>query len=266
MARSLITGSRGFIGKHLTKELEQLGHIVVPINHQQLYAPDYLKGFLEMAKPDYIFHLAAYGNMSHHTEEEEIFKANVIGTWNLISASNHIKYKGFVFVSTSSVTLPIQTLYSTTKKAAEEFVRFYGKIKPIVAIRPYSVYGPGEADYRFIPTVIRCIEKGEILHLDPMPVHDWVYVEDVVNELITYAKNAENLKGGIGEFGTCISTSNGEVVKILENIAGKKVMNRVLKYGQRVYDSMEWAAKSTGKTIPLEKGLKKTYEYYKSRT
>lgn len=258
---ALISGKNGFIGGHLTVRLEQLGYKVEGIPRELLKKPDLLKRYFEEIEPDYIFHLAAYGNHSNQKDEQEIFETNVIGTYNMLEESKDINYKAFVNFSTSSVNLSVQTLYSSTKRIGEIFANCYAKTKPIVSIRPYSVYGEGEADFRFIPTVFRSCLTQEQMILAPNAVHDWVYVGDLVNEVIKYA---DELRNAIGEFGTGIGTTNKRVVEIIEEITGKKA-NIKGNLQLRLFDNSNWISKSTGQTISLEEGLKKTYEYYKER-
>lgn len=265
--KCVLSGSNGFIGKALTERLAQLKHTVVPINRELLSDSYKLRRFFIQENPDFIFHLAVYGNMASQQDEEEIFRANVIGTWNMLQASKDIKYKAFINISSSSVGLEYETFYSATKAAGERLVRaFVNKYdKPIVNVRPFSVYGPGEADFRFIPTVCRCIIKNEILHLDPMPKHDWIYIDDVINLIVAILDNPKFSQGLIYEVGTAKQYSNGKIVSMLEKIAGKKVKHGVFQYGQRTFDNLHWKAKEAVPHIEIEEGLRKTYEYYKEK-
>ena len=62
---------------------------------------------LDEVKPDYIFHLAAYGNHSTQQDENQIFISNVLA--NILLLSANIKHKAkFINISSSSV-------YSNTK-------------------------------------------------------------------------------------------------------------------------------------------------------
>lgn len=264
MARCLITGSHGFIGNHLTERLEQMKCEVVRMPRHLLGRPDLLSHYIKELKPEYIFHLAAYGNHYHQKYEREIFKVNVEGTWNLLEATKDIDYKAFVNFSTSSVNLPVQTLYAITKKMAEELASYYAKTKPIVNIRPYSVYGEGEADFRFIPTICRCLIKNETLNLDPDARHDWIYVEDFISKVI-HVVQKDYWKGKTAEIGTGMSWSNQEIVDILEEIAGKQCgIKKISK--MRSYDNKEWVCnRNWNMNYSLKEALKRTYEYYKQK-
>lgn len=264
MALCLITGSHGFIGNHLTEHLAKMNHDVVRMPRLLLGRVDLLSHYIKELKPEYIVHLAAYGNHYNQKDEREIFEVNVAGTWNMLEATKDIDYQAFVNFSTSSVNLPVQTIYSTTKKMGEELANYYAKTKPIINIRPYSVYGEGEADFRFIPTICRCLIKNETLTLDPKARHDWIYIDDFINKVIHVAQK-EYWRGKTVEIGTGISWSNSEIVEFLEEIADKHC--DVKKVGKmRSYDNRKWVCnKNWNMNFSLIEGLKRTYEYYKQR-
>ena len=262
--KCLVTGANGFIGKHLVKALEARGDSVQCLSHASFRDPVSLKIIEELKDIDFIFHLAAYGNMASQKDEGEILRANIDGLWNLLQATKHIPYKAFVNVSSSSVFLPYQTIYSATKAAGEDVCKAFicEYQKPIVTVRPYSVYGIGEAEYRFIPTVFRSCLKGEAMTLSTGS-HDWAYVDDFVDYLIEVSKMVGMPDmPAVLEFGTGISTSNHLVVDIIQKITGKKA-NITDRKQLRSWDTLEWKAKEIrGKTTLLQ-GLTKYYESIK---
>lgn len=259
----LITGSRGFIGQHLVRALVERGDTVMNLHHECLLDYAALSADLEF-NPDYILHLAAYGNMANQDEIDEIFDANLQGIYTLLRATPDIPYKAFVNVSTSSVLLPHQTMYSATKMGAEylcrAFVDEYNK--PIVNFRPYSVYGPGEASFRFIPTVFRSCILGEEMKLVPDSVHDWVYVADVVANMIEVAdRRADGEEITLAECGTGIAMRNIDIVKLVEKITKKKSNYTVVDTPLRSFDTGNWVCKRPlPKFTDIENGLTKYYE------
>jgi nucleoside-diphosphate-sugar epimerase len=253
-----ISGKSGFIGSHLSEALSKLGHKVLPISRELLYLPNDLEAWFLKEKPEYIFHLAAYGNMANQTDVAMTVFSNIIGITNMLMGSLDVPYKKFINFSTSSVTLPTVTFYSASKQGGEAVCNAFAQHykKPILSVRPYSIFGQGEADFRFIPTVCRKLIKGEEIELDPTPVHDWVYIGQFVDELLA------NLdKTGVLEIGTGVQTSNQEIVDMLEKISGKKAKIKLVK-GLREYDSTNWKSKEV-KNSNLEEGLRKTYESYR---
>lgn len=247
--KCIISGQSGFIGQHLNKKLLSLGYEVTPTPRNILNYPEKLKTLFEEVKPDLIFHLAAYGNHFNQTDIERIVRTNVSGTLNMLKCSENTPYKTFYNFSTSSVTLKKQTVYSVSKLMAEVIG---SKFRDVKNIRPYSVYGPGEADHRFIPTVIRALKSGEQITVDESACHDWIYIDDFINALMA----------GETEIGTGEKTANITIVRKLELLTGKK-----LNYSPgmlRPFDNENWVCSKGVKHIGIDEGLKKTFEYYDS--
>jgi nucleoside-diphosphate-sugar epimerase len=272
--KALITGSSGFIGLHLVNALKKQEIETICLKHEilldQLVLKEYLNSFGEI---EYIFHLSGYGNHYIQKNEEKIVQANVQNLFNLLEITKESKYKSFINFSTSSVTLPIQTLYSTTKKCGETLCDYYrGKYNlPIISIRPYSVYGEGEADFRFIPRIIKCLINKERLELDCKPEHDWIYIEDFINAILIVNKNVNLIDKPI-DIGTGISVSNWTIFKKLKDIYGKKFENVEEIDNLRVYDTDNWVANTKDiysfgwkQLFSLEEGLRNVYSFYKRK-
>ena len=246
--KALVTGSHGFLGSHLVSRLEQMGWEV-------------LKGDREgtVPKVDYVFDCAAYGNLYTHEDIDRILEANYYRVKRLLDNCKKVKPKSIVLTSSSSVSLPVQTVYSASKVLMEELAQQYDL--PIVIVRPHKPYGIGDDPAHLIPKIFGSCLKGEILEIDPAPVHDYVYIEDYINILIVLAKN---VKQDIVEIGTGKPTSNIEILARIERITGYKA-NYILSDKSRNYDSLDWYYKGDSLYLPtdLDTGLKKIYEYYK---
>lgn len=262
MARCLITGQSGFLGRHLSAHLSRTNK-VLGLPRQFLYQPEFLKPFMEDVKPDYIFHLAAYGNKYDQQDEEQIVKANIVALFNLLAASRDIPYQAFINFSTSSTLLKYETFYSATKGAGERIVKaFVQKYdKPVVTVRPYSVYGPGDDSRHFIPTAINSFKEDLEIEVSPGD-HDWIYADDLVEGVIKIAENADKLKGQCVNIGTGVAQSNYAIISILRDIFQKPGKVKRIKEKTRPYDCENWAAdnnllKSLGwaPKISLEEGL-----------
>lgn len=266
----LISGSSGFLGSRLVSRLSSLGHQIVKVTQEELFQPKLLGELFEKHKPEYIFHLASYGNHSNQDDIPMTLFSNIFGVSNMLLASKDIPYKCFVNFSSSSVKLPTETFYSASKLGGEHIVNaFRTKFdKPILNVRPYSVYGEQEKAFRFIPTVCTDLLTDSLLYLDPSPVHDWIYIEDFIDGVLLGMDHPELQDLDIG---TGIKTSNGDVVKKLEDLSNRK-LNIVFQRGLRSYDNKDWVCdttklKSLGwkQKTTLEEGLKKVYEEYKKR-
>ena len=101
--RCLVTGSSGFIGSHLIKELNKRGHNVHCLDPKHMVAQgdirDVTKEMLEGI--DWIFHMgAASGSLHFQPNPIEGTDVNCVGTIKLLEAAKEAGVKKFVFSST----------------------------------------------------------------------------------------------------------------------------------------------------------------------
>lgn len=280
----LITGSNGFIGNNLFDFLKK-DHIVYRLDRDILKNPAILNRYISTIQPDYVIHLAAYGNHSIHKDINEMVSTNILDTYTLLSCCKDIPLKGFINVGSSSEygkkttsmheddNLETNTFYGATKVASTYISRAFAKQynMPVVTVRPFSVYGPGEADFRFIPSLIYSIINNSSYTLAPEPNHDWIYIQDFMNGVIKVIENINDLKGEVVNIGTAKQYPNIDVAKLLEKISGKALSIDCFA-NLRTYDNTYWVSnnsllKSLGwkQQFTLEQGLKTTYEYYEKR-
>lgn len=289
----LISGINGFIGRNLGGILKEEGMQVAGLPRDLLMMPKELNQVLLELNPDYIFHCAAYGNQPHQSPEQvdgiyanidETFSTNVIKTYNLLKAASFINHKAFINLSSSSVygrkdvamkethLIDPFTAYACTKAAGEDITTMFAKVlgKPAVNVRPFSVYGPGEAFGRLIPNVVKSMVTGESLDLAPDPVHDWIFIEDFVDALKIIVENVDKLQGEVINVGTGRQLTNQAIVNRLGTIDPKaKFPINILEKGKG-YDTTVWKAnnkklKDLGWTprINIARGLRATYNFYK---
>lgn len=266
-----VTGAHGFLGKHLIAALQNTEIEPIPLPHDTFFAyEDVLQNRLDKIKPDYLFHLAAFGNMSQHeSDPDSIFHANLTATYNLLKATSKLSYTSFVNISTSSVMLDYETLYSATKKGAEALCNAFATKydKNIINVRPFSIYGTGEQVSHLIPRIFRSCMFDDPLKLAPDPVHDYVYVEDVVKQLIEIAKNPIDWPTTTVQIGTGVQTTNRKLVGLIEQITGRKA-NIVGELESKSFDTALWKADPRKgwvyfQNTPLLEGLQRIYESYK---
>ena len=237
--KNIVTGASGFLGSHLIKKLEGDTLIIPHEKIQTIEIPPFEKGFF----------LSTYGNLAHHDDDNKIFQANILDLIHVLQKVIHYDFKSFVFMSTSSVKLRIQTMYSRTKKAAEEILlAILEKYrKPICVIRPYSIFGKKDRTQHLIPTLIRSCFEGESVDFVPSPVHDWIAVDDVVDGILNLSSHSAR---GIYELGTGHAISNKEVLETIEKITGKKanvhIVNRLRNYDTTLWVSTNFRSRGFG--------------------
>lgn len=252
------TGSSGFLGKHLLKALK--GKDVVCIPHDKIAS-------YKFEPYDYFYFLSTYGNMHFHEDSVKIFKANIIDLISILKKTGGQTFKSFVFISTSSVKLRTQTMYSRSKKAAEEILlSCMEKYKaPICIIRPFSITGIGEQKEHLIPTLIKSCMTGELVNFVPSPVHDFIDVSDIISGILNLSQHSAK---GIFELGTGKQYTNQQVLEIVEKATGKKaninIVDRLRDYDNENWRSINYRARSYG-WLPkksLEQSIKEMVAEY----
>lgn len=235
MKETIVTGASGFLGSHLTQRLE--GYTAIP--HQQISTSHY---------PDFkkFFFCSAYGNMTYHSEGDKILQANLLDLIHILRQIDVNKaFDSFVYLSSSSTRLKRQTMYSRTKRAAEEVLLSYKEKYnlPICIVRPFSVTGVGEQSQHLIPTLIRSCITGEPMDFVPRPVHDFIDVEDVVDGIINLSTHSAK---GVFELGTGVSHTNQEVKELVEKVTGKKakvnVVDSLREYDVHKNSETDWVS------------------------
>jgi nucleoside-diphosphate-sugar epimerase len=301
----LITGASGFIGSVLLRRLvnnNEEVHIIlrkqsntwrindllnkVTIHHSDLSNVSELTKIVKKIKPNIIYHLATNGAYSYQKDANQIIQTNILGTWNLLQACNSIKYDLFVNTGSSSeygfkkfamreTDIVEPTSYYAVTKCAQTLLCSHiakQENKPIVTIRPFSVYGPYEEPKRFIPTLMKTLLFNEEMNLvDPNIARDYVYVDDIID---AYLK-IDELKNNSGEYfniGTGTQSTIKETVELSKKISKKSAKFKWGTMENRSWDTNNWVADIskarqllnwTPKTT-LERGIKLTWEWFKS--
>ena len=270
MKTCLITGQSGFIGQNLAKVLQQ--HNINPVAYPREFYErpgdnaQAITEFLFTYKPNYVVHLAAGGNLATQHEQDAEVKVNVINFYNFLNTIGYINFDILINFSSSSVTLPEQTLYSSTKKCAEALLESYPK--PSVTVRPYSVTGVGEQKIHLIPTLIDAAFTGREIPFVSWPKHDFIDVEDVCRAVLHIMENHKMCKGLVIPVGTGIQFSNNEVKYMVEAMSGRDIKIKKTEE-MRSYDTTDWKAnthilKSIGFSPKwsLEQTIKKMIDAY----
>ncbi len=286
LKEAVLSGQSGFIGSHLAEALSARGFRVQRVTQELLYSPVELNKFFNKVKPDYIFHLAAYGNMSHQKDVSMTVFANIIGIFNMLKESAGVPYKAFINFGSSSEygrkprpmneqdRLDPETFYGASKAGGTLLAHAFAKQHnlPVVTVRPFSVYGENEADFRFIPTVIRSMLSRSAFPLDESATHDWVYIQDFIEGTLAVAENVHKFPEGIVNIGSGRAHTNKEVCEMLKKISGLQYLATPLP-NMRANDSEVWVSDNSlisqrvgfYPKFMLGEGLSKTYEYYKKR-
>ena len=191
-----ITGSSGFIGSHLLRELGKLPDVSVSIllrGRKNSFEAKDLKTFVK--NKDLIYHLSGVNRGT----DEEILRGNILGTFSLIQAVKaQANPARIVFASSVQVYRPSikpvdetwaaepESLYGLSKKTAEDLIRLSGL--DYVVLRLSNVYGPGcRPDYNSVIATFcdRAVRKQPLsINGDGRQGRDFIFIDDVVRALV----------------------------------------------------------------------------------
>ena len=199
MKKILITGSSGYIGRHLAALLavyEDDYHLtgVDKMWRKQLCHEFIGQNILENSEItgeyDTVIHLAGLVNVGMSMQAPmEYYRNNVIGTLNMLE---RVGYKHFIFASTGAATDPASP-YGMSKFVSEQLVRQYCKLnnKKCTIFRFYNVIGTNGYEPTNVDGLMYNLMKAKetgVFHLygidyDMLPdgsaIRDYLHVTEV---------------------------------------------------------------------------------------
>jgi UDP-glucose 4-epimerase len=221
-------------------------------------------------------------------------QVNMIGTANALEAArvNQVKDR-FIDFSTSEIFGSMayksaetdQTVsgsagearwvYAVSKLAGEHLAHAYYKQYglPVVTVRPFNVYGPGQTGEGALQIFIKRALKNEEIFIngDGAQIRAWCYVDDFVDCLIRCIEDPK----AIGE-----SFHLGNAHAVMTTLGLAQTICRVLNSSSKISHKpplsadIELRIPSVDKTesvlgfkakVDLEEGVKKTAEWFKSQ-
>lgn len=321
--KTLVTGAAGFIASHVVDLLLKEGHEVWCLDDLSSGKRENLPKDIEFAKvdvgnwwdlvaefvdcePEYVIHLAAQPSICDSIDNPiRDGYVNVMGTLNVIRASQKIGVKRLVFSSTSAVyylasdnkpskfvdpnglwkphgttdhpfsefftPLDPSSPYGISKLAAESYVRNLMPDSGTV-LRFGNVYGPRQVplgENQIIPRMIQHFEQGKefFIHGRGLQRRDMIYVEDVARACL------QSLVGipGVYNIASGVATEVNELARIIENLY--EVPGYLWEHDDQE-DPRRSVCLSVDKAkndlswhplVGLEEGLKKTVDWWKAQ-
>ncbi|HEX9873697.1 MAG TPA: NAD-dependent epimerase/dehydratase family protein [Deferrimonas sp.] len=247
--KALVTGGGGFLGQAIVKMLIERGDSVRSFSrsaHPELtdLGVEHACGALEDAAAvseackgcDIVFHVAAKAGV--WGAFADFYRANVLGTANVIAACRANGIGRLVYTSSPSVVFDgsdmegvdesvpypehFEAFYPQTKAEAEKLVlHANGAALSTVALRPHLIWGPG--DNHLVPRILERGRKGALRKIGTKPcLVDTIYVDNAAR---AHLQAADRLAVGSPVAGKAYFLSQGEPLPVWE------VVNRILAAG-----------------------------------
>jgi UDP-glucuronate 4-epimerase len=253
--RYVVTGAAGFIGSHLSEQLQADGHEVVAVDSFTDYyersrkernaaALDVLE--LDLADAplepvvsgaDGVFHLAGQpGVRASWGESFGLYlRRNVLATQRLFEAAAAADVR-VVFASSSSVygdaeryptaedvaPRPISP-YGITKLACEQLAHAIGRGQGLdaVLLRYFTVYGPRQRPDMAFTAMLEALARGARFQLfgDGTAARSFTYVGDAVSATIAAMERGRN--GEVYNVGGGDEATMNEAIALAEEISGR---------------------------------------------
>ncbi|OGW12878.1 MAG: UDP-glucose 4-epimerase [Nitrospirae bacterium GWA2_42_11] len=303
----LVTGGAGFIGSHVVDRLVLEGHSVSVIDNlstgkienvnreAKFHKIDIISPRIERVfkkeRPELICHFAAQMDV-RRSVADPIYDAqsNIIGMLNLMENGLRYGVRKVIFASTGGAVygegVPYPTSeeciprpispYGISKLTGEHYLFYYNVSYGLnyVVLRYANVYGPrqdpfGEAGVVAIFNQKILRDEQPVINGNGMQTRDYVYVDDVVDAVITSTYNDIS---DVFNVGTGVETSVNELFRHLIEITGKSHIKEVhgqAKKGEQLrsclsYDkirkALDWEPR-----VPLREGLTRTVEFFRGR-
>lgn len=260
LAKYLVTGAAGFIGRSIAAALMQRGEHVRGIDNFSTGKRDNLAGLEAMdlivgdlTDPDtcrracngveVVFHEAALASVPRSVADPVKTNAHCVdATLNVLMAAREAGVRRVIYAASSSVYGDTPTLpkheemtpnpispYAVAKLTGEHYMRVFTRVYGLetVSLRYFNVFGPHQdpaSQYSGVMAVFcRKMLAGEqpTIHGDGEQSRDFTYIENVVNgNLLAATAPAEKVAGQVINLATGSRISLNEVFKILCKLTG----------------------------------------------
>lgn len=257
--RVLVTGLNGFTGRHLSRRLEALGHVVLGLTHQgrpvDLTDAEAVRKAVAELAPTHVVHLAGISFVAH-ADIDEIYRVNLLGSRHLLqaltqgaSSLRHVLLTSSAtvygnqaegLISESAPTCPAND-YAVSKLAMEYLAGFWRERLPITVVRPFNYVGVGQSERFVVPKVVAHFKaRAPRLELGNLDVwreyNDVRWVVEAYVALLAHApvSGPVNLASGrlhsLGEMLGCMHALTGYMPEVAVNPEFVRA-NEVLRLG-----------------------------------
>jgi len=311
--RIFLTGGAGFIGTSIIKRLIQDNQIVVYdtlqrnalkdtalLSHANLRLVqgdvlDVDKLAESITGSNMVLHLAAIAGVDTVMQNPiKTMNVNLIGTCNVLAAASTLDgLERLVYFSTSEVfgsraytvdeshetsqgsVGEARWTYAVGKLAGEHLCHSYYREHwlPIIIIRPFNIYGPGQVGEGAIHTFTlgALHNKDLVINGDGSQIRSWCYIDDIVDGIILCLEKA----GSVGHaFNLGDPKSTVTIYDLAKRIIRLSNTKSGIRFQERTYVDIDIRVPNIDKAkamlgfqpkVDLDEGISRTIDWYRSR-
>lgn len=249
MMNVIITGSTGFVGRHLVPKLIFEKYQILELTRNlevsnQLYGENTQKSLIdddqnalvstiEEFKPDVIIHLASFlTSLDDYGSLAKLLDSNISFFCRVLDATKNINLKLFVNTGTfaeyhsGDSNFDPAYLYAATKTASRSFLDYYSKVYAFkqTTVVPYTIYGGKDSQKKIIDIISDSITSKIPIDLSPgEQILDFIHIDDVTNFYMMLIKNTKGLPAKSNfPLGTGTGHTLKQVATIIEEVTSQK--------------------------------------------
>ena len=291
----LITGASGFLGSHLCERLCENNVEIHAISrtertshrnslqwwHGNMEDIEVAQHLFHTIKPDVVFHLS--GMVTGAAGAELVlptFNSLLVSTVNVLTVAAKTGCDRVISIASLEEPEPGQneatpiSPYAAAKWASSAYSRMFHQLyqTPIVLVRPFMTYGPGQNVHKIIPSVTLSLLQSEAPKLaSGQRQVDWIYIDDVISGMLAAAQ-VPHVEGCTFDLGSGALVSIRSVVQQLTNLVNPQIEPLFGALPDRpvekvrvantayTYDKLKWQPVTS-----LETGLEHTVNWYGQR-
>lgn len=247
MARILLSGATGFLGRHLFEHLKRLGNEMfgtanhAETGHRILYCdicdPLSVDAVFRQAKPEIVIHCAAISSVTS-SAALDYYRVNTVGTENMVKSAIDMPWRmRFMLISTAGVygnqdtdylnedlcPKPVHH-YGMSKFCAERVLMNHAEQLDYTIVRPFNIIGEGQSGEFIMPKLVDAFHRRlPVVRLGNIQVfRDYIDVADAC-ELVSRLTFNPTAIGRVSNLCTGRPVSIADLLAILTEITGHQI-------------------------------------------